>query len=60
MKIIKKYRYDEEPNQCQKCHDEWNGFNHIFLSLYKGITIKIDLCDECLEKLKEAVKCKKK
>jgi hypothetical protein len=54
VKILKIYR-DEEPNSCDACGDEWNGYNFCLVRLFKGFDVWIALCDDCLEKLKKKV-----
>jgi hypothetical protein len=53
IKILEQYRFDEEPDSCCACTDEYNGVNYLKIRLVEyDLDIGINLCDECLKKLK--------
>jgi len=56
VKILKIYRDDEEPNPCDACGNELNGYNSCLVELFEGFDVWIALCDDCLEKLKKKLK----
>ena len=57
MEIIESGIFDEEPNECDCCEDEWNAVNWIKLRLFKGkrFIIKLMLCNRCLYKLRQHI-----
>lgn len=42
-------RFDEEPEQCCSCEDEFNGFNYVSIP-FGEIDLFVYLCDNCLKK----------
>jgi hypothetical protein len=55
IKLLSVYRGDGEPNSCDACDDEWNGYNFCLVRLFEGFNVWIALCDDCLEKLKKVI-----
>ena len=51
MKITKIYDGDVEPTDCVRCGTDFRGIN-INLSLFKEYTIRISLCEDCINKLR--------